>query len=307
MEQYKNFFLSRRVTNPDASKELSDAIHKDFDIDEAFMKRFENTVLNANNRTNCKSDDDYLIANSFVETLKRQMGSIRQYKLWFNDVIMCDELNYLELCGCFKTSKKFYIIFDFSQCLDYVIAFLAHEDYTIVRQSIDRVCEKYKISYRVLSRALCTGETDLLTRIPVELFYEISPKLTEFLKNTLVNRRYLSGIPLYEGIKISRLTDAQLIQVTIQLHIFCALQYILNLVLDSVVTYKKQIGIPISLSSKGYSNLVFQADTMEFTYTPEIDLPSVGKLRVYPMVLNRGIYFDRMIKNIQKVERIEVI
>lgn len=293
--------------SPEAVTELTSAMHKDFEIDEAFMNRFESTVLNNKVRTNCKSDDDNLIADSFIQTFKKQIGSIRQYKLWFNDVITCDELNYLELCGCSKSSKKFYIVFDLSQCLDYVIAFLMHEDYNKVRENIDYVCEKYRISYRVLSRALTTGETALLSKVPVELFYEISPKLTEFLKNTLVNRRYLSGIPLYEGIKISRLTDVQLIQVTLQLHIFCALQYMLNLVLESVESHKKAIEIPISLSSKGYSNLVFQADTMEFSYLPEIVLPSVGKLKVYPLILQRGLYFDRMIRNIQKVERIEVI
>lgn len=301
MEQYKDFFFSPAGMTVSAAGEQSSLTRHEFEWDDGFKRKYE-TMLKAQlaNIPNL-TDEDQLLMNSFFDTVNKQSRLSREYRPLLNSAVAMDEVNYLELCGFGKSSRKFNIICDFSQTLDLILAFILNADYIELRERLNVLCDKVGITYRVLSRAMTTGEHMLVNKVPLDLFYEVSPRLKEHLQSALSNRRQLANTPFFSGLKLNRMNDRQFVQVVLQTHILYVLQYMLNSVLSSFATTKETRRLNSVASSKGMYNLVFQSEFSDIEFEPLIDLGSVGTIRVKPAVVHRGMYVKLLVQEERRI------
>lgn len=221
-----------------------------------------------------------LVMKSFISTYKKQLDIKREYGSIFHSIIY-DEANYLESCSVTTYAKNFNYMFDFGDCIDLVFSNMTGIDPKRMHRSIESVCYAHDISYLHFSRAWTTGEADLMKDIPVEMLYEIHPRLQNLCRSIIRTRKMYTQFPYFTDVNIADLDDLVVLQLVIQFQILADIQYFQSTIIED---YDKDKDNKLNslLVSKGLSNLLIESQSSTKNFNFVLDLRYAGRVKIYP-------------------------
>lgn len=253
-----------------------------------FEDKFKRSLLSPE-----RSAEDRLILQSFFKAYNEQKVNTRQYGSIF-EAISYDELAYLEL-GCTATyAKSRQYVFDFSDCVDLLFAFMTGVEIGEIRENIDRVCKEYGIGYKLFSRAWTTCELSLQSKIKIEMLYDIHPQLKSICKQILHKRGSVGEFNCLRSVNVTSLTDLDLIQMVIQSQLLLDLQYMQYVILRTYGA-SKRLNSDTLITSKGISTLLLTSQTVGKEMYYDINLGSAGNVRVFPKEYAKGEYAEALL------------
>lgn len=236
------------------------------------------------------SSSNRILVTSFNRTLQNQLGYTRKYDTLFESVAF-DEQAYVELAGVLELQRQNCYLVDLGDSLDVLLAFISGDTLGSIRSGIQHVCQKYDISYRILSRAFITEERELMNLVRMEYLYEISPKIDLLCKRILKKGHSISGYKEFRNVDILGLGLKDLLQLVLQYQILLDTHYILSEIIKQY-SASKVSNSDAMLTSKGPYSIMINSDHPNKQFVFNVDLRDDLQLQVRAIEFKRGSYLD---------------
>lgn len=199
--------------------------------------------------------------------------------------VYIDTCNILECLGAFKASSKYQHVYELSDLFAEMLAFLCGESDPEFPQKLRQSVQDAGYDWLLTARGFCTGITSYISHVPLSVFNGISTKLEEYLTLIDMHTRATHSESSVEDRVVTTLIQTLLV----------LQQYILNEIIRANFENPNNEGV-FFLSSKGASNIVYQAQASRFMEPFSVVLEGVGSFEIEPTSYVKRQYINFTVK-----------
>lgn len=199
--------------------------------------------------------------------------------------VYIDTCNILECLGAFKASSKYQHVYELSDLFAEMLAFLCGESDPEFPQKLRQSVQDAGYDWLLTARGFCTGITSYISHVPLSVFNGISTKLEEYFTLIDMHTRATHSESSVEDRVVTTLIQTLLV----------LQQYILNDIIRANFENPNNEGV-FFLSSKGASNIVYQAQASRFMEPFSVVLEGVGSFEIEPTSYVKRQYINFTVK-----------
>lgn len=199
--------------------------------------------------------------------------------------VFVDTCNILECLGAFKASCKHQNVYELSEWFAHMLAFLCGETDPQFPDKLKHSVQSAGYDWYLLSRGFCNGITTYISQVPLSVFNEVSPKLKEYFTLIAMHTRVSHHDSTIEDRVVTTLVSTLLV----------LQQYILNEIIRVNLETHGNNGVFL-LSSKGASNIVFQAQAYKHMEPFSVEFEGIGEILVAPSTYVKRQYINFSVK-----------